>query len=110
MARMCSYCGKAECAPGRRFCSMECMDMWDAGYRIRVCTNCNKEFRKAPNKNSKVCPACIYKMHYAATIRQHAPKVEPEDRIADVIGEQQRILKETGKLISYGELVARSKK
>ena len=110
MARMCSFCGKVECAPGRRFCSMECMDQWDEGYRMRICKNCNKEFRMQPKRSGKVCPACTYKMHYAATIRQRAPKVEAEDKIADVIGEQQRIFKETGQLISYGELVARAKK
>lgn len=111
MGRQCKYCGRymAEDAD-YAFCSGTCAEKYQrnmkAGRVKRTCSVCGNAFVGYGDRWGRVCSRCVYNKNYKATPK---PKhtASPGNGIDEIISEQQRILQETGKRLSYGEIMAR---
>lgn len=111
MRRQCKYCGRymGEDAD-YEFCSGTCAERFyhrvKQGRLKKVCTECGREFSGYGDRWGNVCSRCVYKKNYQA---QPKPKhtAAPGNAIDEIIEEQQRILQETGRRLSYGEIMAR---
>ena len=97
--------------PAGAFCSSECEDLWAGGKVIRRCKKCNHIFVRPIEEHSLVCPDCYYKEHYAPpkSPSRRMGKKPPKDKINDVIREQMERQNETGRRISYGEIIAKKR-
>ena len=109
--RQCKYCGRYMSEDADyEFCSGTCAEKFynrvKRGRVKRTCVECGREFEGYSDRWGNICSRCIYKKHYSA---QPKPKhtAAPGNGIDDIIAEQQRILQETGKRLSYGEIMAR---
>ena len=111
--RMCKTCGKKPALPGRGWCSLECMDVWDAGLRLSVCPICGVEFYRERGKNKKrYCKSCQWQQQYGQPKTPNRPRKapKPENRLEEAVRETVRIERETGKRLTYGELMARKQR
>lgn len=76
-----------------------------AEYRTAICTVCGRTFRYDTRTGNARCKKCYYDANYRSTKK---PKAEHKSAmgIDDVIREQQRIRERTGKILTYGEIMA----
>ena len=111
MRRQCKYCGRyMEEDADYEFCSGTCAEKFyhnlQSGRVRKTCAECGAEFKGYGERWGNVCAKCKYKKNYQAQ-----PKAKhtaaPGNGIDEIIAEQQRILKATGKRLSYGEIMAR---
>ena len=108
--RQCKFCGRYMQDADYEFCSGACAEKFfhdvKSGRVRKTCAECGAEFKGYGERWGNVCAKCKYKKNYQA---QPKPKhtAAPGNGIDDIIAEQQRILQESGKRLSYGEIMAR---
>ena len=111
MSNYCQYCG-LEVRDGRRkYCGPECRDR-DRAERGAVCESCGREFirpRKRPKQN--LCEKCWYKKNASSPRKKAISSAAPPERqrytIDDALREIERVKQETGRHLTYGEIMAR---
>jgi len=108
VSNYCQYCGLEVIDGRRKYCCPECREA-DYADRGATCETCGRKFlrpRKVPKRN--VCEKCWYKEHGRTYKKYKAPEApKPKFTISDAIREQERIARETGRHVSYGEIMAR---
>ena len=75
---LCKGCGMNRARISSQFCSQVCEERWNEGKVIRECKKCGR-----------------------------AGKTPPKDEIGEIIHQQQKLQTETGRRLSYGEIVAK---
>ena len=102
---ICKYCRREDADIDTGYCSEECMAR-DLKERTRTCVKCSRTFvapRSTPGRND--CPKCYYERHFKSQRKAARPK-PGSNSISKILEEQQRLLKETEKRLSYGEIMA----
>lgn len=104
--RKCKYCKVAAAEEFSDFCSAECLAKWMEGRKKRTCRVCGKEFYTQRGRSDLRCERCIYVAKWSK--HPEAPQYVPAapDEIDKVISEQKRVLEQTGRRLSYGEIMA----
>lgn len=106
---LCKGCGMNRAGVSSQFCSQVCEERWNEGKVIRECKKCGRVFERPIEKHTLVCPDCYYREHYAPpkSPARRAGKTPPKDEIGEIIHQQQKLQAETGRRLSYGEIVAK---
>ena len=107
MDRTCKCCGMNIAEEFSPFCGPECMAKYLQGRKKRICRECGKEFYTQRGRSNATCEPCLYRRKMAVLAKKKEETTPAEDKILKVIEEQLAIEQETGKRISYGELMAR---
>ncbi len=114
MRRQCKYCGRFLPEDSEyEFCSATCHKKYRYDVRRgklkRTCTECGRRFDSYGDRWGSVCSRCIYKKNYKADPKP-TPTASAGSGIDEVVAEQQRIFRETGRHITYGEIMAARRK
>lgn len=109
MAKRCKYCRRDLPDGVTDFCGPDCEDAFFERHEERVCSKCGKKFVAQMDAWGTVCARCAYKANYKAPTKK---KSEPKKHkiygsIDDILTEQRRIYEETGRWLSYGEIMAK---
>lgn len=104
---VCRYCHIEDADEDTGYCSAECMAK-DLEERTAVCSECGKTYIK-PRKLMKgnICGKCWYDKRISSTRRR--AKKAPERTgmtIDEAMRIQEQVRRETGRHISYGEIIA----
>ena len=88
------------------FCSDKCETKYLRTHKKKICTDCGRAFYATPANKHTQCSNCRYVPVYQEK-KKTAPKEKTAPDVDEILKEQTRIYEETGRRLSYGQIMAR---
>lgn len=108
MAKRCKFCRRWMSDEHEDFCSAKCEDRYFNKKEERTCSKCGRQYMTYVDTWGTVCSRCAYQANYKAPEKkqQETKKHKKYGSIEDILAEQRRIWEETGRWLSYGQIMA----